>query len=115
MKHGLTMRPTFGVDASSTPVFMQVAASTSKDASLRTRVHPQFSLAERGEVPVEQRLVVLGGSVITWSMPRLEVLADVAYVGFWKEKSTLDGFLRGDVPDLHFMISPHDPNTMLAA
>lgn len=108
------MRPTFRVNATATPVFLQVAASTST-ARAYEHAFTQFSLAERGEIPIEQRLVVLGGSVATWSMPRLGVLADVAYVGFWKERTALDGFLRGDLPNERLMIPPYSPNTMLPA
>lgn len=114
MKHGLTMHPTFRVNTTSHPIYMQVAASTTKTRAYE-HAFTQFSLAERGNIPIEQRLVVLGGSAITWTLPKLEVLANVAYVGFWKDKPTLDGFLRGDIPNQRLMVPSHNPNTMLPA
>lgn len=94
---GISVRPTLRVLAKKGPVYIQAAATTSWSQSYEHAFY-MFSLLERAEVPLEQRLVLLGGSEATWTRPRLEVLSDVAYVGLFAERERVDAFLSGATP-----------------
>lgn len=91
----IVIRPTFRVIAKRGPVHIQAAAATSPIPSY-DHAFVTFTMAERAEVPLDQRLVVLGGSLKTWSLPRLRVLSERAHVALWEPRGPLDAFLDGN-------------------
>lgn len=94
----ITVRPTLRVRAKTADVYVQAAATTSWNTAFE-HAFWTFSLFERtGSISVEQRLIVLGGSEATWGLPRIKMLSEVAYVGLWSERPSIDSFLNGAIP-----------------
>jgi hypothetical protein len=97
----MTVRPTFRVQAKRGPILLQTAATTAFKQAFE-HAYVTFSLIERSEqaslIPVERRLIVLGGSELTWGRARISMLADVAFVGLWSERAPIRRFLDGVVP-----------------
>lgn len=91
----ISVRPTLRVRAKKGNVFVQAAATTSWNTSFE-HAFWTFSLFDRApEIPVSQRLIVLGGTEATWGRPRMRLLAEVAYVGIWADRGPIDDFLDG--------------------
>jgi hypothetical protein len=101
---GLTIKPALRVDTPSrSGVLVQTGAATSTTQSY-DHAYAMFSLAERGRVPMPQRLVVLGGTVSSWNQARLRALAEVTFVGFWGHLERVREFLDGRPPDDPLML-----------
>ncbi len=103
--NGLTIKPALRVITASRPVLVQPGAATSPTQSY-DHAHTLFSLAARGGLPMDQRLVVLGGGVESWNAIRIRLLAEVAFVGFWRHRELFFDFLEGTIPDDAVMAPP---------
>lgn len=85
-------------------VYVQPGAASSPTQSY-DHAYATFALVEqRSDVPITNRLVVLGGSAASWNLNKLRALSDVAFVGFWQDRSRLRHFLDGDTPDDPLML-----------
>jgi hypothetical protein len=92
---GQTVRPSFTVLAKRGPIYIQTAATTSGVQGYEHAFFT-FSMAAEENVPMERRLAILGGSLRSWSLPRLTVLAERTNVALWEEsRGELDAFLSG--------------------
>lgn len=101
----ITVRPTLQVLGKTGGIYVQAAATTSWNSAFE-HAFWTFSLLDRmGTIPLEHRLIVLGGSESTWGRPRINMLADVAYVGLWSERSRIESFIRGIVPNERVLLT----------
>lgn len=96
---GLRFRPSLLVHAER-DVYLQATASTGR-ATAFEHAFTMFTLANNDpSIPVESRLVVLGGSESTWPSAKIRYLANkTAYVGFWKYRDRVMDFLDGDTSE----------------
>ncbi|BDO43153.1 DUF1828 domain-containing protein [Cellulomonas sp. NTE-D12] len=105
---GLVIRPTLKVETRNrSGILVQTSPATSTTQSF-DHAYALFGLAHRGGIPYANRLVVLGGSYAVWNLARLKALSEVAYVGFWRYRERLEGFLEGDIPS-EPLLAPHRP------
>lgn len=85
-------------------VYVQPGAASSPTQSY-DHAYATFALiGQRSDVPITNRLVVLGGSAASWNLNKLRALSDVAFVGFWQDRGRLRDFLDGDTPDDPLML-----------
>lgn len=103
---GLILRPAMRVDTPERSGVLVQPGATSSPTQSYDHAYATFHLAERGGIPKEQRLVVLGGSVGAWNPTRLRALADLAYVGFYSEREQVRAFLDGETPEDSVLL-PH--------
>ncbi len=106
LSDGITINPALEVHTPQRPrVLVQPGASTSPTQSY-DHAHTTMSLAQRGGIPQQELLVVLGGAVAAWNPNRLRALSDLAFVGFWQARDDVRRFLDGYTPDDSLMVPP---------
>lgn len=103
---GLTVRPSLQVDTPERTAVLVQPGSTSSPTQSYDHAYTTFDLAAQGGIPMERRLVVLGGSVGSWNATRLRALSRVAYVGFYAERRHVRRFLDGETPKDSILL-PH--------
>lgn len=101
---GLTLRPALQVDTHHRPGVLVQPGSRSSPTQSYDHAFTTFGIAARGGIPLERRLVVLGGSVESWNANRLGVLSDLAYVGFYAERDHVRRFLDGETPESRILL-----------
>lgn len=106
LRGGLVLRPALALDVPQRSRVLIQPGSTSAKTQSFDHAHTTFSLMADGNVPKASRLVVLGGSPLTWDTTRLRYLAEVAYVGFLSHRDGLNAFLHGNIPNDPLMTPP---------
>lgn len=101
---GLVITPALRVDTGNREGVLVQPGSAAAQTHSFEHAYTTFTLAERGPIPITNRLVVLGGSVERWNANRLRALADVAFIGFWRHREPMERFLDGEIPDDPVMV-----------
>jgi hypothetical protein len=100
LAQGLTIRPSMTVDTNVRQGVLLQTGATSSRTQAYDHAFTTFGLADRGRVPMEKRLTVLGGRAETWTPGRLRALSEVTFVGFWAHRDLVTQFLTAKrVPD----------------
>jgi hypothetical protein len=98
-RSGSSYRLTAAVGREDRPVYVQALAGNTQPQRIRAVEHGFTVFSDvNGSLDQRQRLIVLDGAVEQWTQGRLALLEQVAYVGSWKARDRLVGFIGADAP-----------------
>jgi hypothetical protein len=94
-RSGSSYRVTAAAGSADRPVYIQALAGSSQPARVRAAEHG-FVLSSDvdGAVLPQQKLIVLDQPVEQWHPSRLKLLSQVAYIGSWRARERLVGFIQ---------------------